>query len=51
MRYLRHDVVVRQHHLYASDAVTDGDVTKEARVNYEQMLDTTMVIKAWIGGP
>ena len=27
-----------KHHLYASDAVTDGDVTKEARVIYEQII-------------
>ena len=27
-----------KHHLYASDAVTDGDVTKQARVIYEQII-------------
>ena len=27
-----------KHHLYASDAMTDGDVTKEACVNYEQII-------------
>ena len=31
-----------KHHLYASDAVTDGDVTKEARVNYEQTIREAM---------
>ena len=29
-------------HLYASDAVTDGDVTKEARANYEQTIREVM---------
>ena len=27
-----------KHYLNASDAVTDGDVTKKARVNYEQII-------------
>ena len=31
-----------KHHLFASDAVTDGDVTKEARVNYEQTIREMM---------
>ena len=31
-----------KHHIYASDAVTDGDVTKEARVNYEQIIRKAM---------
>ena len=38
------------HHPYASDAVTDGDVTKEARVNYEQTIQA-MMTEAWTGGP
>ena len=31
-----------KHHLYASDAVTGGDVTKKARVNYEQTIREVM---------
>ena len=31
-----------KHHPYASDAVTDGDVTKEARVNNEQTIQEMM---------
>ena len=27
-----------KHYLYASDAVTDGDVTKKARVNCEHII-------------
>ena len=46
-----------KHYLYASDAVTDGDVTKKARVNYEQIIwEATRsagyeMTSAWIGGP
>ena len=31
-----------KHHQNASDAVTDGDVSKEARVNYEQIIREAM---------
>ena len=35
-------LLLDKHHPFASDAVTDGDVTKEARVNYEQTIREMM---------